>query len=56
MPIPPKNMETPKIRFKFSLPKSARGTRAKNRIIKLSGTKSKADSLDHCSKLPRNKH
>ncbi len=29
--IPPKNIETPKIRFKFSLPKSARGTRAKKK-------------------------
>ena len=42
IPMPPKNMVTPKIRFKFSLPKRARGTRAiinqKVIIYRYSGT------------------
>jgi hypothetical protein len=40
IPMPPKNMVTPKIRFKFSLPKRARGTRAINQkvIYRYSGT------------------
>ena len=40
MPMPSKNMVTPKIRFKFSLPKRARGTRARNQKVmyRYSGT------------------
>lgn len=36
IPIPPKNIVIPKMRFKFSLPKRARGTRAKKQVAKSS--------------------